>query len=122
MTSEDRETLAKQSEEEAYRRLVTQLKVEADRKAAEDAERAAEREIFHERIAKLGESRRVRTLRRLRHTLFFLAFSFVIYVTVVLILSSMETDFPFFNGSVIIYASVYFIIFLIYFHLARGED
>lgn len=39
-----------------------------------------------------------------------------------LTLSIVKTDFPFFNGALIIYASIYFIAFLIYFALTRLRE
>lgn len=95
---------------------------EADRLAAEEAERKAEKELFDKEWSKLEESK----LRKMRHgfkaSLIFFGIAFIIYITVILILSIVKTDFPFFNGALIIYASVYFIAFLIYFALTRLRE
>lgn len=92
---------------------------EADRLAAEEAERKAEKAIFDKEWSKLEVSELSKIRHGFKTSLIFFGIAFIIYITVILILSIVKTDFPFFNGALIIYASVYFIAFLIYFALTR---
>jgi len=70
-----------------------------------------------------GPKLEVSELSKIRHgfkaSLIFFGIAFIIYITVILTLSIVKTDFPFLNGALIIYASVYFIAFLIYFALTK---
>lgn len=95
---------------------------EAEREAAEEAERKAEKEMFDKMYSPLVKSRLAKLRQGMKQSLIFMGFAFVIYITVVLILSNTKTGFTFFNGAMIVYASVYFVAFLIYFIIARLQD
>lgn len=95
---------------------------EAEREAAEEAERKAEKEMFDKMYSPLVKSRLAKLRQGMKQSLIFTGFAFIIYITVVLILSTTRTGFPFFNGAMIIYASVYFVVFLIYFLITRLQD
>ena len=95
---------------------------EAEREAAEESERKAEKEMFDKMYSPLVKSRLAKLRQGMKQSLIFMGFAFIIYITVVLILATTRTGFSFFNGAMIIYASVYFIAFLIYFLITRLQD
>jgi len=95
---------------------------EAEREAAEEAERKAEKEMFNKMYSPLVNSRLAKLRQGMKQSLIFMGFAFIIYITVVLILATTRTGFSFFNGAMIIYASVYFVAFLIYFLITRLQD
>jgi len=95
---------------------------EADRLAAEEAERKAEKELFDKMMAPVEKRRHLRLKLRMKQSLFFFGFTLAGYVVAIIVLASLDTDMPFVNVSLIIYASIYLVAFLIYFLLARGQD
>jgi uncharacterized membrane protein YcjF (UPF0283 family) len=114
--------LYKEPIKDAKRRFRRVYATEADRLAAEEAERKAEKEIFDREWSELEKSRLSKIHHGFKASLIFFGIAFIIYITVILILSIVKTDFPFFNGALIIYASIYFIAFLIYFALTKLRE
>jgi hypothetical protein len=112
----------KKAPQNTRRRFQRVYATEAEREAVEKAERIAEKEMFEKEWTPLEESRLSKLRHGMKQPLVFTRFAFSVYFTVVLILSTIRADFPFFNGALIIYASVYFVAFLIYFVVARIQD
>ena len=109
----------KESTQDPRRRFKRVYATEEEREAAEEAERKAEKEMFDKMYTPLTKSRLAKVRQGMKQSLVFMGFAFIIYITVVLILSTTRTDFPFFSGAMVVYASVYFVAFLIYFVIAR---